>query len=146
LADGARAIVSAGLAAGVLDILAAFASSWARGVSPPRVLRYIASGVLGAGALRGEAAAAALGLVLHFVIATGWAALYWGAMRRIAFLRNHPVPAGLLYGVVVYLLMSRLVVPLSAVPPRPLAISPEMIAIHMLCVGLPIALVLSRRR
>ena len=141
-----RAILAAGLAAGVLDILAAFASSWARGVSPPRVLRYIASGALGASALQAGAATAALGLVLHFLIATGWAALYWAASRRIAFLRDHPVPAGLAYGVLVYFLMSRVVVPLSALPPRPFAISPEAIAIHMSCVGLPIALVLARRR
>ena len=140
-----RAVLAAGLAAGVLDILAAFASSAARGVGPARVLKYIASGVLGPAALRGGAATAGLGLLLHFVIATGWAAVYWAASRRIAFLRTRPVIAGLAYGVVVYFLMTRVVVPLSAVPPRPAAVSPEAIAIHMACVGLPIALVLGRR-
>lgn len=139
------AILTAGLAAGVLDIVAAFVSSAARGVGPARVLKYVASGVLGAAAFRGGAATAGLGLLLHFVIATGWAAFYWAASRRIALLRTRPVISGMAYGVVVYFLMSRVVVPLSAVPPRPAVVSPEMIAIHMICVGLPIALVLSRR-
>lgn len=139
-----RAILAAGLAAGVLDITAAFAFSAFRGVGPVRVLKYIASGVLGAAAQKGGAAAATLGLALHFVIATGWAAVYWAASRKVSFLRTHPVPAGLAYGVLVYFLMNLVVLPLSAVPPRAFVPSPAMIAIHMLCVGLPIALVLRR--
>jgi hypothetical protein len=138
----ARAILLTGLIAGVLDITAAFVFSALRGAGPARVLRFVASGLLGAAAARGGAATAALGLALHFVIATGWAAVYWAASRKIAFLRTHPVPAGLLYGIAVYFLMNLVVVPLSAVPPRPFVPSPGMIGIHMFCVGLPIALAL----
>lgn len=139
------AILRAGALAGVLDIAAAFALSGLRGVGPARVLRYIASGLLGAAALRGGAATAALGLLLHFVIATTAAAVYYAASRRIAVLAAHPVPSGLLYGVAVYFFMNLVVLPLSAVARRPFVPSPAMIAIHMLCVGLPIALVLRRR-
>jgi hypothetical protein len=137
----ARAILAAGLVAGVLDITGAFAFSALRGVGPVRVLKFVASGLLGASAFQGGAGTAALGLALHFLIATIWSAIYWAAGRRIAFLTTHPVPAGLIYGVVVYFLMSLVVVPLSAVPPRPFVPSLGMIAIHMVCVGLPIALV-----
>jgi hypothetical protein len=118
----------------------------ARGGTPARVLRFVASGVLGAAAASGGAGVAALGLALHFLIALGWAAVYWMASRKIAFLRTHPVPSGLVYGVFVYFLMALVVVPLSAVPPRPFVLSPIMVVIHMLCVGLPIALVLAGRR
>jgi hypothetical protein len=136
-----RAILFAGLCAGILDINAAFVFSALRGVGPVRVLRFIASGLLGPAASQGGAATAALGLVLHFVIALGAAAVYYAASRSLTFLARHPVPAGLLYGIAVYFFMNLVVLPLSAVAKRPFVPSPAMIVIHMLCVGLPIALV-----
>lgn len=142
--SGPRAILLAGAVAGTLDIAAAFALSMSRGGTPGRVLRTIASGVLGPAAAQTGAAGAALGLALHFLIATGAAAVYALAARRIAFLTRHPVPAGLAYGVAVYFVMNLVVLPLSRVAQRPFTPSPTMIAIHMLCVGLPIALVLRR--
>jgi hypothetical protein len=141
----ARGILFAGLLAGVLDITAAFASSALRGVGPVRVLKFIASGLLGPAAFQGGAMTAALGMALHFVIALGAAAVYWAASRVIVVLTRHPVPFGLLYGVAVYFFMSLVVIPLSAVPKRPFVLSLQGIVIHMLCVGLPIALVLRRR-
>ena len=44
-----------------------------------------------------------------------------------------------------HLFMNLVVLPLSRVPHRPFVPSPVMIAIHMLCVGLPIAWVLRKR-
>jgi len=79
-----RAVVFAGLLAGVLDLTAAFAFSALRGVRPVRVLKFIASGLLGPAAYQGGALTAALGLALHFVIALGGAAVYWAASRQIA--------------------------------------------------------------
>ena len=55
------------------------------------------------------------------------------------------MPVGLLYGIAVYFFMNLVVLPLSRVPHRPFVPSPVMIAIHMLCVGLPIAWVLRKR-
>jgi hypothetical protein len=137
-------ILRAGAVAGTLDILAAFALSASRGGTPAGVLRYIASGLMGSASLQGGQSSAALGLALHFAIATGAAAVYALAARRIGFLMRHPVPSGLAYGVAVYFFMALAVVPLSRVAPRPFVPSPIMIGIHMLCVGLPIALVLAR--
>jgi hypothetical protein len=58
---------------------------------------------------------------------------------------RRPVPSGLLYGIAVYVFMNHLVVPLSAVAKRPF--SPELAAVilvvHMMCVGLPIALTIA---
>jgi hypothetical protein len=142
----ARAILLAGLIAGVLDIAAALILSAQQGVRPVRVFQFIASGVLGNSAFRGGQAATALGLALHFGIALGAAGVYWAASRVFLFLIEHPVFAGLLYGIVVYFFMNLVVVPLSAVAQRPFVPSLAMINVHMVCVGLPIALVLSRRR
>ena len=138
-------LLLAGALAGVLDILAAFAVSWPR-VPPVRVLQYIASGVLGPAAFRGGGVTAGVGLALHFVIATGAAAAYYAASRHWPPLRRYPVACGLAYGVVVYLVMNAVVLPLSRVTVRGTSWTSVlvMIAIHMVCVGLPIALVISR--
>jgi hypothetical protein len=142
-----RTVLLAGAVAGALDITAAFAFWAIRSVSPFRVLRGIASGVLGPAAAKGGWPTAVLGLLLHFVIALGVAAVYWAASRWWPVLLRQPVLCGLLYGVIVYVVMNKVVVPLSRVTPRTPAwpMVATMIAIHMLFVGLPVALVVARR-
>lgn len=143
-ANALPTIFIAGLIAGVLDLTAACVYSWARaGVTPVRVFHSVASGVLGPSAFTGGAKAAALGVALHFLIATTWAAVFYVASRRIRFLINQPVVAGLIYGVVVYLFMNFVVLPLSAVTRRPVPLSGRIYGalIIMFFVGLPIALI-----
>ncbi|HEX7183666.1 MAG TPA: hypothetical protein VF756_17675 [Thermoanaerobaculia bacterium] len=146
-ASVARAILWGGLTAGVLDLTAALVQSGLRGRSPVSLLQSISSGLLGADSFQGGAATAALGAVLHFVIAFVAAAVYVAASRKLKWLVRRPVVCGLLYGVAVYLVMTFVVVPLSAAPFK-LGASPSALAtglaIHMLCVGLPIALVARR--
>ncbi|MGH9321736.1 MAG: hypothetical protein ACRD21_01145 [Vicinamibacteria bacterium] len=110
-----RVLLRAGLLAGILDILAAFIVYGFRGASPIGILQSIASGLLGADAFRGGLRTAALGLVLHFFIACVAAFVYYASSRRLAILRRRPVISGLAYGTAVYLFMSFVVVPLSAV-------------------------------
>lgn len=144
----ATAILAAGAAAGVLDILAAIARSTVQGNGGLVVLKAVASGLLGRDAFRGGSEMAALGLLLHFIIATGWAALYYVLSRRFPVLVARPVVAGALYGIAVYWLMRLVVVPLSAAPFGGGGSTSGMlvaIAIHIFCVGLPIALVLRSR-
>lgn len=142
-----QAILWGGLAAGVLDIAAAFLQAAQRGRSPVRVLHAIASGLLGADAFQGGTPTAALGAVLHFVIAFGAAAVYVAASRKLRVLVERHVLCGLLYGIAVYWFMNLVVLPLSAIPferqfqPAGVAIG---LVIHMLCVGLPIALAARR--
>lgn len=145
--QGYRAILTGGLLAGVLDIVAACVNSGLRGVTPIRVLQSIAAGLLGADAYKGGTATAALGLVLHFFIATVAAAVFYAASRKLKWMTERAIPSGLAYGVAVYLFMSQIVVPLSAAPfkvsrtPGSVATS---LAIHMLFVGLPISLAVRR--
>jgi hypothetical protein len=143
----ALAVLAGGLAAGVLDILAAFAVYGLRGVSPLRILQSIASGLLGARAFEGGYATAALGLALHFVIASGAAAVYYAASRFLPSLVRWPLAWGAAYGVAVYLFMNFVVLPLSAVAQRPFVITTTAVAIlivHIVCVGIPIALAVRR--
>jgi hypothetical protein len=141
-------IVLGGLTAGTLDIIDAFVVSGLRGVTPTRVLHYIASGVLGPSASEGGMLAAALGLTLHFVIALGAAATYLAASRTFPVLLRRPIVCGLTFGLAVWAVMRYVVVPLSLVRASaaapPLLLLMNQLGIHALGVGLPIALLASR--
>jgi len=142
------AILWGGGAVGVLDITYACVSAAIRaGIGPVRIFQSVASGLLGAAAFEGGAPTAALGLALHFLIAFTWAAVYLAVSRTLRFMVEMAVPAGLLYGIVVYMFMNFVVIPLSAAPFK-IAYTPLKLAIdilgHMLLVGLPIALATRR--
>lgn len=142
-----RATFWGGLIAGVLDIVAAFVNSGLRGVSPQRVLQAIASGLLGSDAFKGEFVTAALGLCLHFFIATVATAVYYIASRKLKVLVQQVYVCGPLYGVAVYLFMNFIVLPLSAVPfktPHTFSAIATGIIILVFCIGLPIALIVRK--
>ena len=138
-------VVLAGLAAGTLDIIAAGTLTVWRGGTTVRMLQGIAGGLVGPDlAFQGGLATAALGLGLHFFIAFTAAAVFYAASRKLPTLLRRALIWGALYGVAVYFFMSRVVVPLSRLPPRPPTTSVTMILIHIFCVGLPIALLIRR--
>jgi hypothetical protein len=143
-----RTILAGGLIAGILDLSAAFVSSWLRaGVGPVRVMQSIASGLLGAASFTGGARTAVLGVALHFLIATVATAVFYFASRTLRSLVEHVIIVGLLYGAAVYLFMNFVVLPLSAVPQRgtpPLSGRIIGLLIIMFCVGLPIAAIVRR--
>jgi hypothetical protein len=141
-----RAVLWGGLACGALDITAAFVVYGRFGATPMGILRGIAAGLLGSAARAGGGPTAALGLALHFVIAFGAAAVYVAASRRLTWLARHALAAGALYGIAVYFVMNRVVVPLSAARSYPFSFKMMLIgvAIHIVCVGLPIALATRR--
>jgi uncharacterized membrane protein YagU involved in acid resistance len=145
-----KAVLLGGLICGVLDIASASAFAWSlRKIPPGRVLQGIAEAVLGPASYRGGAASAALGMLLHFSIAFFWTSVFYLLSRRLPLLREWPVPAGLLYGAVVWIVMYRVVIPLipivnslyltefdRSIPHLTL----RQLLIHLVCVGLPIAL------
>ena len=140
-------VLAAGLVAGTLDIVYATSFWGLKGVPAQRIGQSIAAGVLGKDAFGGGNATAALGLVLHYFIATMMAAAYALVARRWPALVARPVRYGLLYGLLLYALMTYVVVPLSAAPgggaANTLWIVCSIVA-HALLVGLPIALIVRR--
>jgi len=141
------AILWGGLIAGTLDIADALIFHGVRGVAPWRILQAIASGLLGRQAFSGSAWSAALGLGLHYFIATSAAAVYALASLRLGVLTRRPVLCGALFGLVVYAVMQFVVLPLSAFrpapPPPPGTVDwglVNLLLAHIFCVGLPIAL------
>jgi hypothetical protein len=134
-------ISTAGLASGVLDLTATSTLVKTQGIALQRLLQIIASGVLGPSAFQKGTKAATLGFCLHFFIAFSAASLYYAVSRRIAFPWS-PFISGVFYGTAVHLVMSRVVVPLSRAPKREFSIKSFLTQwiIHIVCVGLPIAL------
>jgi hypothetical protein len=130
------AISIGGLVAGTLDLTQALI------LFGRRVPLVIAAGLLGRDALHGGAATYAAGVLLHFFIATSAAAIYYGASRRLLFMTEHPLVCGLFYGIAVELVMSYIVLPLSALHARgPYELKDVILGlvVHMVVVGLPIA-------
>jgi hypothetical protein len=146
VASPLRAILWGGLLCGAIDITAAFVVYGAMGLRPVRLLQGIASGLLGPSAFSGGMATALLGLFLEFVISTGAATVYVLASRYLGFLTRHPWIAGPLYGIAVYWFMQIVVLALSQYAHRRFSLEITLIgiAIHMVCVGLPIALAARR--
>jgi hypothetical protein len=134
-----RGTLTGGLAAGILDTLLAMGQF---GIGPIIVYQSVASGLLGRAAYSGGLATAALGMLLHFFIATTAAAVYFAASSRLKLLVERVVPCGLAFGVAVYFFMKQIVVPLSAA--RPIPFTWTGLVGHALLVGLPIALVARR--
>lgn len=145
MSPAVRAISFTGLIVGAMDIASALVMAILRGATPTRLLQFVASGLLGPRAFEGGLATAALGLALHFVVAFCVVIVFYVASRTLSLLREHPVPSGLAYGLVVFAVMNLVVLPLSAAKPRH-ALVPDLIqiAIHMLIIGLPTALLIRR--
>jgi len=136
-----------GLVAGILDIIYAFILSSLRGGSALGVLKSVASGVLGAEAFKGGVPIAALGLVLHLGITMIAAGIYLFAALNSAFMREHYLLCGSIFGVLVYLTMNFVVLPLSAVPfhlKYPLQAIIQGFVSHAVLVGIPIAVCVRR--
>jgi len=140
-------ITKAGLLAGTLDILCAFAQFYIRtGKNPPAVLKFIASGVFGKAALAGGTEMALLGLLFHFIIAFTWTIIFFYFYPQISHVSKSKIIAGLLYGVFIYMVMTRIVLPLSNTPTIPFNAWQAVIGIVILmfAVGLPISFQISK--
>jgi hypothetical protein len=144
LEQAAQAILWGGLSAGVLDFIGACVTNAPRGVTPLRIAQSIASGLLGRAAFDGGYKTAVLGAALHFVIALGAATVFGLACLKLRWLLEHPYLSGAMFGIAVYWFMQLIVLPLSAIPFKQSFAWRGVITgliVHVLCVGLPIALV-----
>ena len=141
-----RPILIATLVAGTLDLLSAFVFAGLAGMTPIGVLRYVASGPFGE-MPTATAGWAAVGLAVHFGIMACMAAAYMLVAPRLPWLLRHPIPAGLAYGVLLWLIMYWIVKPLrwpeAPLPHTLYAIANQLFS-HCLLVGLPIALTATR--
>lgn len=141
-----RAIALATFVAGTLDITMAAVDTTMKGGKTTGMLRSVASGPFpGAGDWGAPGAAAGLGV--HFAIMAVMAAVFVLAYRQIAAIRRHPLLAGALYGVGLWLFMYGLVLPIRFGLPfpstDPVELAKQLFA-HVVLVGMAIAFITDR--
>ena len=140
-----QTIVFSGLTVGTLDGIAACVNAAARvGITPDRVFKYIASAILGREtAYAGGFETVLLGILMHYGVAFGVATAFYLIVSRVPVLLRYPLIVGPVFGTAVYFTMAYLIVPLTRVVQGPFSMSGMiiMIVIHMICVGLPPALI-----
>jgi hypothetical protein len=139
-----------GLVAGTLDITENIVFNAFRGITPWRIFQYIASGLLGKHSFQMGWSSVGLGIAIHYAIALGWTGIFYIAATKFVALTRRPILSGLVYGVIVYLVMNFLVLPMTVVPPRPTAVTlvnrVNAVLALMFCIGLPIALLVRRSK
>ena len=142
----ARTIGIATLVAGTLDILFAMILTVWFSREVGGMLRYVGSGPFPAATEMGTAGAI-LGLAIHFALMAIMAAAFVLAARQWPALLQKPIMWGVIYGLVTYVAMNLIVVPLRfdiPLPPSPLSIATQLFA-HVILVGIPIALIAARQ-
>jgi uncharacterized membrane protein YagU involved in acid resistance len=113
-----RLLISALLAsivAGIPDVFVAAALSRA---APGKVLQMIASGILGKDSYRGGSKTMIFGLVLQVAMSFVIALIYNIACSQFADIRRNPLIFGAMYGVLIFVVMNFVVVPLSRAHPK----------------------------
>src|SRR5215207_9257551 len=141
-----KTVVTGGLTVGLMDGLAATVNAGLKGVTFTQVWQYVASGLLGKNSYDYGWLSVALGLLIHFFIAFSVVTVYYAASRRFPVLIRQAFPFGLLYGIAVYFFMGYLVSPLSRTAQIPFSVRGLLtgLVIHVICVGLPAALITRR--
>lgn len=140
-------LLAGGLLVGTLDIAYA-CIFWGVKASVPvqRIFQSVAAGLLGEAAFEGGWGTAALGLGLHFLIATSMCLAYYLVARRWSLLWRRPVLVGAWYGLLLYGIMNYVVVPLSAAgsgSKNPLWIGLSLV-VHIVLIGIPCAIFAAR--
>ena len=129
-------ILVGGFIAGLLDMTSAY-------VTYGRMMPLgIAGGLIGAAARHPSAAHYILGLAIHYLIAFSAATAYCLVSKKLPFLREHFFVCGLVFGIVFFLFMNLVILPLSAyhaMGPYTYRGLVQGLLAHMFLIGLPIS-------
>ena len=140
-----RTILFATAVSGTLDILFAMMLTVLFGRQVDNMLRFVASGPFPSAPDWGTAGAV-LGLIVHFTLMAIMATIFVLAARRFPDMLGSPLKWGVIYGLVTYVAMNWVVVPLrfdAPLPPKPLSIATQLFA-HIVLVGIPFALITTK--
>ncbi|MEA2488664.1 MAG: hypothetical protein QOH21_456 [Acidobacteriota bacterium] len=139
-------LLLAGLTTGVTDgLFAVVLSVFFYGSTVTRLWQGVASVLLGKSALEGGTRTVLTGVLMHFGVAFAWSAVFLMAvlafpwLRRIIGSRGGILTVAAVYGPLIWLVMSLLVIP--ALVHRPPTITPRwwiQLIGHAVFVGLPI--------
>lgn len=139
-----KTIVLTGLIAGTLDAMGPILIN---GANPVGMFKYIASGAFGAEkAFAGGTEMVVWGIFFHYFIAFSWTTFFFFLYPTLKVLHKNKYVNGVLYGIFVWIMMNRIVVPLSKVPQGPFNIQGALIgaSILIVAIGLPISIMTHR--
>lgn len=144
--------IGAGLLTGVVDgLFASVQSVFFNDSTVTRLFQGVASTLLGREAYEGGASTALIGVLMHFGVAFGWSAVFLLLVERSAWLRRvlqspyGVVKVAAVYGPLIWMVMSLVVIPLLV--QRPPSVSPRwwiQLVGHFPFVGLPIVAMIGR--
>ena len=131
-----KPIAIATLISGTLDIVFAMILTLIYGRDVGNMLRFVGSGPIPSATEMGVAGAL-LGLLVHFALMAIMAAVFMAVARAKPAILSKPVLTATGYGLLTYVVLDLLVVPLrfpAAFPPKPLSIATQLFA-HIVLVG-----------
>ncbi len=133
------------LIAGTLDGLAAVIFLGKMNLTG--VFQYIASAILGPAAFSGGIKTALIGLALHYFIAFSFALVFTIASTKTPVLRKNIILSGIIYGIIVWTIMTLFIVPLTKIPAAPFNYERAILNVVILifCIGLPISYLSARK-
>ena len=141
-------VIAGGLVVAIGDTI--FASTLWFGWSVPglvKLFQTIAVGVLGKASFEGGMGSAWLGAGLQVFMATMFVVVYTLASQRAPSLLRRPFVLGPVYGVLLYVVMNFVVMPLSRVDAHPTLKHPDWIVLSILAhMAFGVVCVLSARR
>lgn len=134
------AILITWLIAATLDALSAVLMNIH--LNPGRIFIYISSAVFGKAAFYAGNKMIIYGLIFHYLIAFIFTTTWFTVYPTFKRLFKLPYAIAILYGMLTWLIMNLVVVPLSHAPKAPMNAKGAMIgmAILIICIGFPITL------
>jgi hypothetical protein len=141
-----KLILLAGFVAGIMDGSAAMIQTYLAGRTQAGLFRYIASGVFGNEAFTGSSFMIVWGIGFHMAIATLWATVFFYMYPYLLRWVKNTLAIAVLYGLFVWTVMNRIVLPLANTPKNPFNWEKAAIAAAVLivCIGLPLSLLFSK--
>ena len=142
-----KTIAWSGLLVGSLDILSALTHYYIKtGKDPVNVLKYVASAIFGSNAYDSGSAMAVYGLLFHYLVAFCWTILFFIIYQRLNLSSYNRIITGIIYGIIIWVVMTRVVVPLSRAATGPFDPLQAGIAVSILIVaiGLPLSFIAYR--
>jgi uncharacterized membrane protein YagU involved in acid resistance len=109
--------------------------------SPVRILRYIASAVFGKEKANSDASMPYLGTLFHFLIAYSFTIIFFLIYPSISFASKYRLLTGILYGLLIWTIMNRIVVPQTLIRPAPFNLKQSLIqaTILIVAIGIPLS-------
>ena len=118
------------------------------GKNPIRLLQFVSSGLFGGDAFADENKLFMtwMGMFLHFFVSWGWAILYFILYNKITSLVKNKWRSGICFGLLIWMMMALVVMPLSKAPHVSFEFTGALFDIVIIIVGagLPIALLTNR--